>query len=112
MLLYWTKKRRRLKHKEVPLFHGDKAGDLKKLKLECGKNGEKLMQLLETLDQITFSEGQVEQRAKRKQVVTKINSVLDKNDKILERNCQMKIFSPKNRMIFSRSKHLCKTWVG
>jgi len=79
------KKRKKLKHSEVPLFHGDQTGDLKRLKLDCGKNGELLMQLLESVDQMSLSEGQAEERGKRKQVATKINAVLDKNDKIIEK---------------------------
>jgi len=84
-VLNLDKERRRILNEEVPLFHGDQTDDLKKLKLECGKNGEQLMQLLETLDQITVTEDQTEHRAKRKQVATKLNSVLDRNDKIIEK---------------------------
>lgn len=82
------KQRRKVyNEEEVPLFHAnlDKAADYKKLKLECGKNGEQLMQLLESLDQFMFSESQAEHRAKRKQVATLLNAVLDKNDKIMEK---------------------------
>ena len=80
------KRRRKLNNEEVPLFHGgDRAGDYKKLKVECGKTGEQLMQLLESLDQMEFTEGQTEQRARRKKVATKLNTVLDKNDKIIEK---------------------------
>jgi len=81
------KQRRKVNSEEVPLFHAnlDKAADYKKLKLECGKNGEQLMQLLESLDQFMFSETQSEHRAKRKQVATLLNAVLDKNDKIIEK---------------------------
>ena len=80
------KERRKLSNEEVPLFHeGDRAGDFKKLKIDCKKNGEQLMQLLESVDQMVFSEGQAEHRAKRKQVATLLNTVLDKNDKIIEK---------------------------
>eukprot|EP00090_Calanus_glacialis_P001422 TRINITY_DN11013_c0_g1_i5.p1 TRINITY_DN11013_c0_g1~~TRINITY_DN11013_c0_g1_i5.p1 ORF type:complete len:215 (-),score=61.56 TRINITY_DN11013_c0_g1_i5:46-690(-) len=80
------KERRKLNNEEVPLFHGgDRAGDYKKLKVECGKTGEQLMQLLESLDQMECTEGQIEQRRRRKQVATKLNTVLDRNDKIIEK---------------------------
>lgn len=81
------KERRNLKNEELPLFHTslDKVTGYKKLKLECGKNGEQLMQLLESLDQLQFSESQGEHRAKRKLMATLLNSVLDKNDKIVEK---------------------------
>jgi len=81
------KERRKLKDEEIPLFHSslDKVTGYKKLKLECGKNGEQLMQLLESLDQLQFSESQGEHRAKRKLMATLLNSVLDRNDKIVEK---------------------------
>lgn len=79
------KERRRVQNEEIPLFHADQTANLKKLKIDCGKNGEQLMQILETLDQMEFSEGQTEHRAKRKQVATKLNSVLDRNDKVIEK---------------------------
>jgi len=84
------KERKRLTNEELPLFHteSDKVTGFKKLKLECGKNGEQLMQLLEGLDQLVFTETQAEHRAKRKQVATMLNSVLDKNDKIIDRLSQ------------------------
>jgi len=85
-VLNLDKERRKLSNEEVPLFHeGDRAGDLKKLKVDCKKNGEQLMQLLESLDQMVFSEGQAEHRAMRKQVATLLNTALDKNDKIIEK---------------------------
>ena len=34
---------------------------------------------------MTFAEGQTEHRARRKQVATKLNYVLDQNDKIIEK---------------------------
>lgn len=52
----------------------------KNLKLEFKKNGEQLMQLLESLDSIQCSNQY--QRARRKGLATKINSILDKNDQI------------------------------
>jgi len=79
------KERRKLKNEDVPLFHGDRAGDYKKLKVECGKTGEELMQLLESLDQLVCTEGQTDQRTRRKQVATKLNTVLDSNDKVIEK---------------------------
>jgi len=79
------KERRKLSNEDVPLFHGDRAGDYKKLKVECGKTGEELMQLLESLDQVVCTEGQADQRVRRKQVATKLNMVLDKNDKVIEK---------------------------
>eukprot|EP00090_Calanus_glacialis_P001418 TRINITY_DN11013_c0_g1_i1.p1 TRINITY_DN11013_c0_g1~~TRINITY_DN11013_c0_g1_i1.p1 ORF type:complete len:120 (-),score=35.85 TRINITY_DN11013_c0_g1_i1:46-360(-) len=79
------KEMRKLNNEEVPLFHGDRASDYKKLKVECGKTGEQLMQLLESLDQMECTEGQIEQRRRRKQVATKLNTVLDRNDKIIEK---------------------------
>jgi len=85
-VLNLDKERRKLSNEEVPLFHeGDRAGDFKKLKVDCKKNGEQLMQLLESLDQMVFSEGQAEHRAMRKQVATLLNTALDKNDKIIEK---------------------------
>jgi hypothetical protein len=79
------KERRRLQNDEYPPTQGGSTADFKRLKFECGKNGEQLIRLLETLDQMTFSEGQTEHRAKRKQVATKLNYVLDQNDKIIEK---------------------------
>jgi len=79
------KDRRKIETEDVPLFHGNQSDELKKLKVRCMKNGELLMQLLESLDQITFSESQVEYKTKRKEVATKLNSVLDKNDKMIEK---------------------------
>jgi len=79
------KERRKLTNEDVPLFHSDRAGDYKKLKVKCGKNGEELMQLLESLDQVVCTEGQTEQRTRRKQVATRLNTVLDRNDKVIEK---------------------------
>jgi len=79
------KERRQMETEDVPLFHGNQSGEIKQLKVRCMKNGELLMQLLESLDQITFSENQAEYKSKRKEVATKLNSVLDKNDKIIEK---------------------------
>ena len=79
------KERRRLQIEEDPPTQGDPAADYKRLKFECGKNGEELIRLLESLDQMTFAEGQTEHRARRKQVATKLNYVLDQNDKIIEK---------------------------
>ena len=59
--------------------------EFKKLRLECGKNGEQLMNLLESLDQLHFRESQGEQRFKRKNLATLLNSILDKNDKIVDK---------------------------
>jgi hypothetical protein len=79
------KERRRLQNEEDLPTQGDPAADYKRLKFECGKNGEELIRLLESLDQMTFAEGQTEHRARRKQVATKLNYVLDQNDKIIEK---------------------------
>jgi len=81
------KERRKLNEEEIPLFHSslDKVSGFKKLKLECGKNGEQLMQLLESLDQLQFSESQGEHRVRRKKMATLLNSILDKNDKIVDK---------------------------
>eukprot|EP00090_Calanus_glacialis_P004504 TRINITY_DN13369_c0_g1_i9.p1 TRINITY_DN13369_c0_g1~~TRINITY_DN13369_c0_g1_i9.p1 ORF type:complete len:216 (-),score=73.30 TRINITY_DN13369_c0_g1_i9:129-776(-) len=79
------KERRRLQNEEDLPIQGDPAADYKRLKFECGKNGEELIRLLESLDQMTFAEGQTEHRARRKQVATKLNYVLDQNDKIIEK---------------------------
>ena len=73
-------KRKDLVQEDLPLFHGDKSSDLKKLKFESKKVGEELMQLFETLDNIECSDS--DQRTRRKQVATKINGILDKNDKL------------------------------
>ena len=79
------KERRRFQSGEEAPSQEDPAADYKRLKFECGKNGEQLIRLLESLDQITFTEGQEEHRARRKQVATKLNYVLDQNDKIIEK---------------------------
>jgi len=79
------KERKKLESEDAPLFHGDKTADYKKLKLECGKNGEQLMRLLESLDMIILEEGQTVHRTKRKEVATKLNTILDKNDKMLDK---------------------------
>ena len=54
--------------------------DFRKLKLESKKVGEELMRLLESLDSLECNDQA--QRSKRKQLATKINSILDKNDKL------------------------------
>ena len=82
------KERRRLQSGEDSLAKADHTADYKRLKLECGKNGEQLIRILESLDQIFFTEEQVEQRSRRKQVATKLNYVLDQNDKILQKLTQ------------------------
>jgi hypothetical protein len=79
------KERRRFQNEEDLPTQEDPAADYKRLKFECGKNGEELIRLLESLDQMTFADGQTEHRARRKQVATKLNYVLDQNDKIIEK---------------------------
>ena len=54
--------------------------DFRKLKLESKKVGEELMRLLESLDSLECNN--LAQRSKRKQLASKINSILDKNDKL------------------------------
>ena len=75
-----VRKRKDLVQEDLPLFHGDKSSDLKKMKFESKKIGEELMQLFETLDNIECSDS--DQRTRRKQVATKINGILDKSDKL------------------------------
>ena len=79
------KERRRLQSGEDSPSQADHTADYKRLKLECGKNGEQLIRILESLDQIFFTEEQVEQRSRRKLVATKLNYVLDQNDKIIQK---------------------------
>jgi len=54
--------------------------ELRRLKKESGGCGEQLMKQLEKLDQLRFSEQQLEARNTRKQLATLLNRVLDKND--------------------------------
>ena len=72
------KQKRDLLEKDVPLFQDDMSEELKKLRFESKKVGEALMQLFESLDCLECSDHN--QKSRRKQVATKINSVLDKND--------------------------------
>ena len=53
------------------------------LKLESKKIGEHLMRLLESLDSVECSD--LTQRTKRKQLATKMNTILDRNDKLGEK---------------------------
>jgi len=78
--------RRGLRTRSPPLFSAtDPAAEHKRLKLETRKCGEQLMQLLESVDQVDCAAGRPEHRARRKEVATKLNSILDKNDKLLEK---------------------------
>jgi len=56
----------------------EEAPEYKKLNMESKKCGEDLMKLFESLDTIECSE--TAHRTRRKQVATKINAILDKND--------------------------------
>ena len=73
-----VKQRRDLLEKDVPLFQGDMSEEMKKLRFESKRVGEALMQLFESLDCLECTDHN--QKSRRKQVATKINSVLDKND--------------------------------
>jgi len=82
------KERRRIlytQEDDQKLENPDQGASLRRLKLECEKNGEQLIRLLESVDQISFNEMQTDHRGKRKQVATKLNYVLDQNDKIIEK---------------------------
>ena len=57
--------------------------DVRHLKLESKKMGEHLMRLLESLDSVECND--LPQRSKRKQLATKMNSILDRNDKLGEK---------------------------
>lgn len=74
------KQRREIMETDVPSFNVDRSSDMKKLRFESKKVGEALMQLFESLDCLECCD-QTE-RSRRKQVATKINSVLDKNDSL------------------------------
>ena len=63
---------------DVPSFNVDRSEDMKKLRFESKKVGEALMQLFESLDGLECCDQT--QRSRRKQVATKINSALDKNE--------------------------------
>ena len=56
---------------------------LRRFKLESNKVGEELMRLLESLDSVECSD--FSHRTKRKQLATKMNSILDRNDKLGEK---------------------------
>ena len=75
-----VKQKRELLEHDVPLFQGDRSEEIKKLILESKKLGEALMQLFDSLDCLECSDQT--QRSLRKQTATKINSVLDKNDRL------------------------------
>jgi len=77
-----VKQRKSLLKDQQPssLFFDVQSEDFRKFKLESKKVGEQLMQLLESLDSLDCSDQA--QRTKRKQLATKINSILDKNDKL------------------------------
>jgi len=75
----FNQKRALLEH-DVALFQGDRSEEIKKLIFESKKLGEALMQLFDSLDRLEC--GDQTQRAIRKQTANKINSVLDKNDKL------------------------------
>ena len=66
-----------------PLFSEDTSDDLKKLRCESKKVGEHLMRLLESLDGVECTD--LAQRSKRKQLATKMNNILDRNDKLGEK---------------------------
>ena len=74
-----NQKRALLEH-DVPLFQGDRSEEIKKLIFESKKLGEALMQLFDSLDRLECSDQT--QRSLRKQTASKINSVLDKNDRL------------------------------
>ena len=78
-----VKQRRTLLKEPPPLFSADQSEDLRKLKCESKKVGEHLMRLLESLDSVECSEQS--QRSKRKQLATKMNNILDRNDKLGEK---------------------------
>ena len=74
-----NQKRALLEH-DVAFFQGDRSEEIKKLKFESKKLGEALMQLFDILDRLECSDQT--QRSLRKQTASKINSVLDKNDRL------------------------------
>ena len=76
-------RRRTLLKEPPPLFSDDQSDQLRKLKLESDKVGEHLMRLLESLDSVEC--GELSQRTKRKQLATKMNNILDRNDKLGEK---------------------------
>lgn len=61
------------------------SGEVSRLRKESGGLGEKLMKLLETLDQLIFPQEMVDARADRKRVANTLNRVLDANDANLEK---------------------------
>ena len=61
----------------------EKSDYLRNLKLESKKLGEHLMRLLESLDSVECCD--FNQRTKRKQLATKMNNILDRNDKLGEK---------------------------
>ena len=71
------KERKRLSRELVPLFQ--------QLRKNCGLHGELLMRLLEQMDGLQMPEGETELRSQRKEVATKLNNVLDKNDQLIEK---------------------------
>ena len=78
-----VKQRRTLVKEPPPLFSEDQSDDFKKLKCESKKVGEHLMRLLESLDSVECTD--LTQRSKRKQLATKMNNILDRNDKLGEK---------------------------
>jgi len=74
------KQRKILSKEQSPLFVGTPSEELKVCRLESKKVGEDLMRLLECLDSLDCSEQA--HRTKRKQLATRINSYLDRNDKL------------------------------
>ena len=76
-------RRRTLLKEPPPLFSDDQSDHLRKLKLESDKVGEHLMRLLESLDSVECTD--LTQRSKRKQLATKMNNILDRNDKLGEK---------------------------
>ena len=79
------KERKRLLREPVPLFQGDPSANYKQLRKNCGVHGELLMRLLEQMDGLQMPEGETELRSQRKEVATKLNHVLDKNDQLIEK---------------------------
>ena len=75
-----VKERKMLTKEQPSLFLEGESEDFKRCKFECKKLGEHLMRLLESLDSLDCSDQS--HRATRKQLATKINSILDKNDKL------------------------------
>jgi len=75
-----VKQRKLLLKDQQPLFLDAPSDNFRKIELESKKVGEELMKLLESLDSLDCSDQ--DQRYRRKQLATKINSILDRNDKL------------------------------